>query len=422
MNTKKERIYMCIDLKSFYASAECADMGLDPFTTNLVVADPSRGPGAICLAITPAMKELGVKNRCRLNEIPPSVEYVTALPRMKLYMHVSAQIYGIYLRYIAPEDIHVYSVDEVFIDASPYLRLYGKTPKELAVMLMDEVFAETHITATAGIGTNMFLAKVALDITAKHVPDHIGILDEEEFRRTVWYHQPLTDIWGIGGGTARRLEKYGARCLHDITTLPEKLLYKNFGVNARYLIDHAYGREDCTIAEIQGYETKTKSLSNSQVLFRDYGRREALTVLKEMIDGLVTEMIAAGLYTDHVSVFVGYSGWHSAGTGGSRKLAGGHTDSYRTIEAEIEGIYERTTRYHEPIRRLGISFGNLTNEPFHNLSFFEDFEKAEREHSILKAVSVIKERFGKNAILRGISYQREATARVRNTLVGGHNG
>ena len=417
-----EQIYMCIDLKSFFASAECAEMGLDPFTTNLVVADPSRGPGAICLAITPAMKELGVKNRCRLNEIPQTVEYVTALPRMKMYMRISAQIYGIYLRYIAPEDMHVYSVDEVFIHASPYLSLYHKTPKEFAVMLMDEVFDETHITATAGIGTNMFLAKVALDITAKHVPDHIGFLDEETFKRTLWYHQPITDFWGIGAGTANRLEKFGARCLHDITTLPEKLLYKSFGVNARYLIDHAYGRENCTIAEIQSYETKERSLSNSQVLFRDYSRSEALTVLREMIDSLITEMITSGLYTDHVSLFIGYSGWHSAGTGGSRKLEGGHTDSYKRIGREIEGIYQRTTRFNEPIRRLGISFGNLTNAPCHNLSFFEDYEKEEREHSILTAVAQIKGKYGKNAILRGISYQDEGTARIRNTLVGGHNG
>lgn len=418
----REQIYICIDLKSFYASAECAEMGLDPFTTNLVVADPSRGPGAICLAITPAMKALGVKNRCRLNEIPQSVEYVTAVPRMNMYMRISAQIYGIYLRYIAAEDIHVYSVDEVFINASPYLELYHSTPREFAVMLMDEVFAETHITATAGIGTNMFLAKVALDITAKHVPDHIGFLDEEEFRRTLWRHQPITDFWGIGPGTARRLEKYGARCLYDITVLPEKLLYKSFGVNAKYLLDHAYGRENCTIADIQKYETKERSLSNSQVLFRDYSRGEALTVLREMIDGLITEMIASGQYTDHVSVFVGYSGWSSGGTGGSKKLEGGHTDSYRRIAAEIEGIYQRTTRRNEPIRRLAISFGNLTHEPYHNLSFFEDNEKEEREHSILTAVSQIKERFGKNSILRGISYRDEGTARIRNTLVGGHNG
>ena len=245
-----DRTYMCIDLKSFYASAECSQLGLDPFKTNLVVADPSRGPGAICLAITPAMKALGIKNRCRLNEIPRSVEYITAIPRMNMYMRISAHIYGIYLKYIAPEDINVYSIDEVFIDATSYLLLYKKTPKELAIMLMDKVFEETGITATAGIGTNMFLAKVALDITAKHVPDHIGILDEEEFKRTVQRHEPITDIWGIGPGTASRLARYGAKNLYDVTLMSESLLKRLFGVNYEYLLDHANGIEPCTIADI----------------------------------------------------------------------------------------------------------------------------------------------------------------------------
>ena len=417
-----EQIYMCIDLKSFYASAECSQLGLDPFKTNLVVADPSRGPGAICLAITPAMKALGIKNRCRLNEIPGNVEYITALPRMNMYMRISAHIYGIYLKYIASEDIHVYSIDEVFINASPYLSLYRKTPKEFAVMLMNKVFEETGITATAGIGTNMFLAKVALDITAKHVPDHIGILDEEEFKRTVQHHEPITDIWGIGPGTARRLAKYGAHNLYDVTQLPYRTIKKLFGINGDYLLDHANGIEPCTIADIQRYETKSKSLSNSQVLFRDYTRYEAITVLKEMVDGLVTEMIAQGLYTDHVSIYVGYSGWTSPGTGGGRKIEGGHTDSYRRIIEVVESLYKKTTRYDEPIRRLGVSFGNLTYECCRTLSLFDDFEKEEKEHSVLVAMSQIKDRFGKNAILRGISYQEEATAKVRNTLVGGHNG
>ena len=417
-----DRTYMCIDLKSFYASAECSQLGLDPFKTNLVVADPSRGPGAICLAITPAMKALGIKNRCRLTEIPRSVEYITAIPRMTMYMRISAHIYGIYLKFIAPEDIHVYSIDEVFIDATSYLPLYKKSPKELAIMLMDKVYEETGITATAGIGTNMFLAKVALDITAKHVPDHIGILDAEEFKRTVQHHKPITDIWGIGPGTANRLARYGAHTLYDVTQMPENLLKRLFGINYEYLLDHANGIEPCTIADILKYESKTKSMSNSQVLFRDYNRNEALTVLKEMIDGQVTEMIANGYYTDQVSLYVGYSGWTSPSTGGSRKIEGGHTDSYKIIESVIEQIYQETTRYNEPIRRLGISLGNLTFECCRNLSLFEDFEKQEREHDILVAVSQIKNKYGKNAVLRGISLKDEATAKVRNTLVGGHNG
>ena len=417
-----DKIYMCIDLKSYYASAECAQLGLDPFTTNLVVADPSRGPGAICLAITPAMKSLGIKNRCRLNEIPSNVEYITAIPRMNMYMRISAHIYGIYLKYISSEDIHVYSIDEVFIYASPYLSLYKKTAKEFAQLLMDKVYEETHITATAGIGTNMFLAKVALDITAKHVPDHIGFLDEEEFKKTVQHHEPITDIWGIGPGTARRLAKYGVYNLYGITQMPYNIIRKNFGINGDYLLDHANGIEPCTISDIQNYESKSKSLSNSQVLFKDYSRPAALTVLKEMTDGLVTEMIAQGLYSDHVSIYVGYSGWTSPSTGGGRKIEGGHTDSFKRIVEVVESLYQKTTRYYEPIRRLGISLGNLTYECCRTLSFFDDFEQEEREHSILVAVSQIKDRFGKNAILRGISYQEEATAKVRNTLVGGHNG
>ncbi len=417
-----DKIYMCIDLKSYYASAECSMLGLDPFTTNLVVADPSRGPGAICLAITPAMKALGIKNRCRLNEIPGNVEYITAIPRMNMYMRISAHIYGIYLKYIASEDIHVYSIDEVFIYATPYLKLYNMSAKEFAIMLMDKVFEETKITATAGIGTNMFLAKVALDITAKHVPDHIGFLDEEEFRKTIQHHEPITDIWGIGPGIANRLARYGARNLYDVTQMPYELIRKNFGINGDYLLDHANGIEPCTIADIQSYESKSKSLSTSQVLFRDYTRPEALTVLKEMVDNLVTEMIAQGLYTDHVSIYVGYSGWTLPGTGGGRKIEGGHTDSYKRIVDVVESLYQKTTRYYEPIRRLGVCFGNLTYECCRTLSLFDDFEKEEREHNILVAVSQIKERFGKNAVLRGYSYQDEATARVRNTLVGGHNG
>ena len=242
-----DKIFMCIDLKSYYASAECAELGLDPFQTNLVVADPSRGPGAICLAITPAMKALGIKNRCRLNEIPGNVEYITAIPRMNMYMRISAHIYGIYLKYISAEDIHVYSIDEVFIYASPYLQLYQKTPKEFAQFLMDKVYEETHITATAGIGTNMFLAKVALDITAKHAPNHIGYLDEEEFKKTVQHHTPITDILGIGPGTARRLSRYGVFDLHGITQLPYELIRKNFGINGDILIDHANGIEPCTM-------------------------------------------------------------------------------------------------------------------------------------------------------------------------------
>ena len=232
-----ESCYMCIDLKRYFASAECAARGLDPFKTNLVVADPDRGKGAICLAVSPALSaKYGVKNRCRIYEIPEEADYIIAKPRMTMYMRISAHIYGIYLKYVSSEDIHVYSVDECFINAGPYLAMYKMKAKEFAQMLMDKVMEETGITATAGIGTNLFLCKVALDITAKHSPDNIGILDEASFKQTVQLHQPITDIWGIGVGTARRLAKYGAYDLRGITLIPEQLLYKEFGVNAEFLI------------------------------------------------------------------------------------------------------------------------------------------------------------------------------------------
>ena len=287
----KQSIFMCIDLKSFFASVECADRGIDPFTTNLVVSDPSRGNGAICLAITPAMKALGIRNRCRIFEIPPGVQYITALPRMKRYMEVSAQVYGVYLRYISPEDIHVYSIDECFIDATPYLAMYNTSPKQLAQTLMNAVFEETHICATAGVGTNLFLAKVALDITAKHVPDHIGWLDEKEFREKLWSHRPITDFWNVGSGVARRLAKYGVYDMGGVAKMNEDILYKEFGVNAEFLIDHAHGREPCTMAEIHAYESKTKSLSNGQILFEDYSADNAFIVMKEMADTLILELV-----------------------------------------------------------------------------------------------------------------------------------
>ena len=280
----ENRTYLCIDLKSFYASVECVERGLDPFSANLVVADPSRGRGAICLAVSPALKALGVKNRCRIFEIPEKVRYITAMPRMKRYMEYSADIYSVYLRYISPEDIHVYSIDECFFDVTAYLKMYSKSPKEMANMLMDAVMRETGICATAGIGTNMFLAKVALDITAKHAEDHIGYLNEEEFKRQLWHHRPITDIWNVGRGIAARLERYGIYDLYGVAHTDEAKLYKEFGINAEFLIDHANGREPCTIEEIHNYKSKTESMSNNQILFEDYSYDDAYLVLKEMVN------------------------------------------------------------------------------------------------------------------------------------------
>ena len=317
----KQRTYVCIDLKSFYASVECVDRGLDPLTENLVVADPERSGTTICLAITPAMKALGIPNRCRLHEIPPGVKYEVAVPRMRTYMKVSADIYGIYLRYVSPDDVHVYSIDECFIDATPYLTLYHMTAREFAVTLMEAVRAETGILATAGIGTNLFLAKVALDVTAKHADDFIGFLDEDEFRRLIWRHRPITDIWNIGPGIARRLAKYRVFDLKGVTEMDPDVLYKEFGVNAEYLIDHAWGLEPCTIAEIKAYRPESASIMNGQILPGAYSYDEARIVLREMVDASVLDLVEKRLVTNHISLMVGY-GSAPRGKGGAPDVPG----------------------------------------------------------------------------------------------------
>lgn len=421
MGENAENIYMCIDLKSFFASVECADKGLDPFRTNLVVADPSRGQGAICLAITPAMKALGIRNRCRIFEIPPEVQYITALPRMKRYMEVSAQIYGVYLQYISPEDIHVYSIDECFIYATPYLRMYGMTPKQLAQTLMQAVSDKTHICATAGIGTNLFLAKIALDITAKHVPDHIGWLDERLFREKLWHHRPLTDFWNIGAGTARRLEKYGVYDLCGVAHMDEEVLYKEFGVNARFLIDHAKGTEPCTIADIQAYEAKSHSLSSGQILFEDYGYDDALTVLREMTDTLALELVEKKLAAESVSLMIGYSKDIHTPTGGTRRLTG-CTGSHKKLAERMEQLYRETTRKNLPIRSISIGFGGLTDEADSVIDLFMDPAAEEKERNMQHAILDIKRRFGKNSLIKAMSLQPKATGMRRNNMVGGHNG
>lgn len=416
-----EKIYMCIDLKSFFASVECADKGLDPFTTNLVVADPSRGQGAICLAITPAMKALGIRNRCRVFEIPAGVKYITALPRMKRYMEVSAEIYGVYLRYISPEDIHVYSIDECFIDATPYLDMYRMTPKQLAQELMRAVFEQTHICATAGIGTNLFLAKVALDITAKKSPEHIGWLDEKTYRERLWHHRPITDFWNVGKGTARRLEKYGVYDMQGVAKMEESVLYKEFGVNAEFLIDHSHGIEPCTIQEIHAYQSKSRSLSNGQILFEDYSYENALIVLKEMADTLTLELVEKKLAAEYVSLMVGYSKDVHTPTGGTRRLVG-ITGSCRKLTDQLVQLYRETTRKNLPIRSINIGFGGIADEIYTTMDLFMDHEAEEKEKNMQNAIIDIKKRFGKNALIKAMSLQEKATGIRRNQMVGGHNG
>lgn len=418
-------MYMCIDLKSFYASVECADLGVDPFSTPLVVADRSRGKGAITLAISPALKKMGVKNRVRLFQIPSHIEYITVKPHMKRYMEASAQIYGTLLDYISPDDIHVYSIDEYFIDITPYQGLYNKSPCRLAQLLLDAILQATHIYATVGIGTNLFLAKIALDVLAKHAPDFIGYLDEGLFREQIWHHRPLTDIWQIGPGIANRLRKYGVHDLYGITQLPEAKLYKEFGVDAELLIDHAWGRESCTIADIHAYRPVKHSLSQSQILLRNYRADQARLPLREMVEALTLELLQIKALTKCVQVRIGYASDELRSTGGSRTL-GAYTDSFQTLLPIVMALFDKHLRPHEDIRRLGVTFEDLVHKeavPRQGDLFAPTKDQEEqKEEDIQKTLLSIKGRFGKNAILRASSLEEDGTIRYRNTLVGGHNG
>ena len=416
-------VYMCLDLKSFYASVECADLGVDPFTTPLVVADASRGLGAITLAISPALKQLGVKNRCRLFEIPSTIEYMAVKPRMRRYMEVSASIYGILLDYVAPEDIHVYSIDEYFIDVTPYSRLYKKTWRELALLFKQKVLEQTHIHATVGLGSNLFLAKVALDVLAKHAPQGIGVLNEELFKEKIWHHQPITDIWQIGKGIASRLHKYGVVDLHGITTVPEERWYKEFGINAELLIDHAWGRETCTMKAIHAYRPAKHSLSRGQILLRNYSYEECFVPLREMVESLLLELIAEEALTKYVSLGVRYADRTVKGTGGSRRLSK-YTCSLEVLSQAVLELYKETTHPYQEIRQLSVGFDDLVSReavPWEEDLFSTSQDREEKAYQVERTVLSIKEKFGGNSILRASSLQEEGTMQFRNTLVGGHN-
>jgi len=415
-----DRIYLVIDLKSFYASVECVDRGLDSLKAKLVVADPSRGKGTICLAVSPALKELGVKKLSRLYEIDESLDFIMAPPRMKRYMEMSSLIYSIYLKYVAEEDIHIYSVDECFIDITDYQTLYNRSVEEIAQMMIDDVYKTTGICATVGIGTNMFLAKIALDITAKHSPTHMGYLDEEKFKKELWDHSPITDFWMISFGTERRLLKHGITTMRGIAECNEDILYKEFGINAELLIDHANGRETCTIKDIKRYRPKSNSLSNSQVLFEDYSFEDAKIVLREMIDLNCLELIDKGLVCDCVSLSIGYSSKYETGyTGGSKRL-GEFTQDKKLIKDVILRIYNETTLKDTPIRKIGLGFGNIKDEKYKSYTIFSDTEKEEKEKRLDKTILDIQRKFSKNAILKGVNLMEKATQRDRNKFIGGH--
>ena len=419
----RQKSFICIDLKSFYASVECVERGLDPFKTNLVVADPKRSKSTICLAITPAMKKLGVKNRCRIHEIPAGIEYITAMPRMQLYIDYSAKIYSIYLRYVSKEDIHVYSIDECFMDVTDYLSLYHLTEKEMAVILMNTVMKETGITATAGIGTNLYLAKVAMDIVAKHVEDHIGILDEISYRQQLWNHRPLSDFWRIGSRTEKKLAGYGIYTMGDIaytSVTSEDWLYKMFGIDAELLIDHAWGMETCDIHDIKNYHTEEHSLSNGQVLMRNYSFEEAAVVVREMTDVLVLDLVSKGLITGSVTLWIAYDHRYERPSSHGTVRLTSLTNSSSTIMDEVDKLYQKITDRYTGIRRIEVCANRVMPEGYLQYDLFTNPEEIEKEKNLQQAILSVKKKYGKNAIMRGANLLDCSTYRERNNQIGGH--
>ena len=417
----EQRQYLCIDQKSFYATVECVARGLDPMTTDLVVADPERSENTICLAVSTHMKKLGVKNRCRIKEIPPYIKHIVAPPRMQLYIDCAAEIYGVFLKYLAPEDIYVYSIDESFLDVTPYLKMYGMQTKDLAKMIMKDVRDTVGTICTCGIGTNLYLAKVALDLTAKHAEDFIGELDEVSYREKLWDHRPITDFWRISTGTEARLKRYGISTMRGIAMADEDCLYKCFGIDAELLIDHAWGREPTTIADIKGYKSKSKSLSSSQVLMRDYKYSEGELIAKEMIDQLCLDMAAKKLVTESISLYVGYSYTEGVpGVGGTAQFVRPTNLAVEAVPA-ISALYRRIVNPAYVIRRIGLSCnGVVEDSQMLQLNMFEDVNTQLREKALQEALLGIRARYGKNSILKGMNYQEAATGRERNNQIGGH--
>lgn len=417
----EQRQYLCIDQKSFYATVECVARGLDPMTTDLVVADPERSENTICLAVSTHMKKLGVKNRCRIKEIPPYIKHIVAPPRMQLYIDCAAEIYGVFLKYLSPEDIYVYSIDESFLDVTPYLKMYGMQAKELAKMIMKDVRDTVGTICTCGIGTNLYLAKIALDITAKHAEDFIGELDEESYREKLWDHRPITDFWRISTGTEARLKRYGISTMRGIAMADEECLYRCFGIDAELLIDHAWGREPTTIADIKGYKSKSKSLSSSQVLMRDYRYSEGELIAKEMIDQLCLDMAAKKLVTESISLYVGYSYTEGVpGVGGTAQFARPTNLAVEVVPA-IAALYRRIVNSAYVIRRIGLSCNGVVEDPqMLQLNMFEDVNRQLREKALQEALLAIRAKYGKNSVLKGMNYQEAATGRERNNQIGGH--
>lgn len=419
MRVEKQRMYLVIDLKSFYASVEAVERGLDPMTTNLVVADPERTDKTICLAVTPAMKKLGVKNRCRLFEIPKNIEYIKAVPRMQLYLDYSGKIYGIYLKYISKDDIHVYSIDEAFIDVTAYLSLYKKTARELGNMIMRDIYESFGIRASCGIGTNMYLAKVALDITAKHADDFIGYLDEELYRKTLWNYRPLSDFWMIGPRTEKKLARYGIHTMGDIARADEDFLYRLFGIDAEILIDHSKGIEPVTMSDIKGFKAKSNSMSSGQVLMCDYSFEDGKTIAKEMMQQLCFDMSKKGMATKSVTLHIGYSNKLKKNPAHSTVSLYTETNLASRWVPEIVKLYEKIVDKTAPVRRFNITCNGVTAKISGQISMFDEGSE-EKERELQNTMLEIKERFGKNAIFHGLDLTSAATALERNRQIGGH--
>lgn len=417
---KINRTYLCIDLKSFYASVECVARGLDPMTTNLVVADPSRTEKTICLAVSPSMKALGVPGRCRVFEIPKTIEYIMAPPRMAAYIEISADIYAIYLKYISKEDIHVYSIDEVFMDVTDYLTMYGMTAKELSMMIMQDVYEQTRILSACGIGTNLYLAKIALDITAKHTSDRIGILDERTYQETLWNHRPITDFWRIGPGIAKKLEDNGMRTMGEVARMDEEILYQLFGIDAELLIDHAWGRETTRISDIKHYKPKANSIGSGQVLGCDCDFEGGKLILKEMIDLLCLELVDKGFITDSITLHIGYNKRYCQKFAHGTTTLTVTTSSARKMTEAALALYDRIVDRHIPIHRFTVTFNRVVDEAYQQYDLFTDPSELEREHKMQKAMLEIKNKFGKNAILKGMNLEKGATTIERNEQIGGH--
>jgi DNA polymerase V len=464
-----ERTYMAIDLKSFYASVECVERGLDPLTANLVVADSSRTEKTICLAVSPSLKAYGIPGRARLFEVIQkakeiNVEFITAPPRMRKYIEYSSRIYDIYLKYISSDDIHVYSIDEVFIDVTDYLPYYKTSARELAMDIINEILKQTGITATCGIGTNLYLCKIAMDIVAKHIPpDKNGVriaeLDEHKYRKLLWTHEPITDFWRIGRGIAKRLAKYQIYTMGDIARCSigkktdfynEDLLYRILGVNAELLIDHAWGWEPATIESIKSYIPESNSISSGQVLFEPYTYEKAKIVLREMLELLSLDLVSKHLTTDRIVLYIGYdisnltdkniaADYHGSvvtdhygrripkPVNGSVNL-GSYTSSAKIIINNSLRMFDEIIDRRLFIRRINISAENILPErlaeekkTYRQLSIFDTIETDTKEKILQETMLKIQQKYGKNSILKAASLQEGATTMLRNEQIGGHH-